>query len=448
MSVNLPWFSKNAAALGAVALSVGVLAACSNSSSSSSTSAAAGASTSASGTTATSSAAASSSPITIGISLSLSGDFQTDGTAFDKGYKLWAADVNASGGILGRQVKLTILDDGSAPNQAVTNYQTLIATDHVDLTFGPYSSLITGPASAVAARYGYAFPEGAGGAPAVFQTPQNEADHNVFDVSLPVADEMMPLVNYIASLSPSKRPKTAAYPEADDPFADPPVTLARQKLTALGVKSVFYQVFPAENTSYKSAADTVAGLKPDLVVLGSPDVPTVQEFMKEFEAQKYTPKLFAAAAGPDQGSGFTSVVGAGNAAGMMVPNSWYPGYNTAPYAAISHKVVDEYVKKYGGTPSDVNADVAEAYSVGEVMEQAIKATGGIDNAKLIAYLHSGVTLTSMQGPVKFDSLGENSAAAAFMFQWDKTGTTFNQVLPAGAAGSVPIIAVKPPWITG
>src|ERR1022692_2302828 len=125
VSVNLPWFSKNAAALGAIALSVGVLAACSSSSSSSSSSTSA----SASGSTATSSAAANSAPITIGVSLSLSGDFSTDGTAFDKGYKLWAKDVNAAGGILGRQVKLTILDDGSAPNQAVTNYQTLIATD-------------------------------------------------------------------------------------------------------------------------------------------------------------------------------------------------------------------------------------------------------------------------------------------------------------------------------
>jgi len=330
----------------------------------------------------------------------------------------------------------------------VTNYQTLIATDHVDLTFGPYSSLITGPASAVAARYGYAFPEGAGGAPSVFQTPQNQADHNVFDVSLPVADELMPLVNYIAKLPASQRPKTAAYPMADDPFADPPVQLAAQKLAALGVKSVFNQVFPAENTSYKSAADTIATKKPDLVVLGSPDVPTVQAFMKEFEAQKYTPKLFAAAAGPDQGSSFTNVVGAGNAAGMMVPNSWYPGYNTAPYATTSKKVVAEYVAQYGGTASGVNADVAEAYSVGEVMQQAIQATGGIDNSKIITYLHSGVTLTSMQGPVKFDSLGENGLAAAFIFQWDKTGTNFNQVLPVGAAGSKSIIAVKPPWTTG
>jgi hypothetical protein len=45
----------------------------------------------------------------------------------------------------------------------------------------------------------------------------------------------------------------------------------------------------------------------------------------------------------------------------------------------------------------------------------------------------------------FDSRGENGAAAAFVFQWQKGGTAFSQVLPLGAAGSVPIIATKPPW---
>ena len=105
----------------------------------------------------------------------------------------------------------------------------------------------------MAARSGYAFIEGAGGAPTVFQTPQNEADHNVFDVSLPVADEIMPFVNYIASLPASQRPKTAAYPMAQDPFADPPVQLAQQKLQALGVKTVYSNIFPAEPSSYKPA---------------------------------------------------------------------------------------------------------------------------------------------------------------------------------------------------
>ena len=159
----------------------------------------------------------STGPITIGASLSLTGSFSADGQAFEKGYKLWARDVNARGGIGGRHVKLTILNDQSSPNQVVTNYQRLFGADHVDLAFGPFSSLLTAPASSVAARYGMAFVEGAGGAPSVFDTPSNQADHNVFDVSLPVADEMVPFVDWIASLPASQRPKTAAYPMAQDP---------------------------------------------------------------------------------------------------------------------------------------------------------------------------------------------------------------------------------------
>ena len=378
-------------------------------------------------------------PITIGASLSLAGDFSADGQAFERGYQLWAKDVNAHGGILHRQVKLTILNDGSSPNQVVTNYQTLFGEDHVELAFGPFSSLLTTPASSVAARFRMALVEGAGGAPSVFDTPSNQADHNVFDVSLPIADVMVPFVKWIASLPPDQRPKTAAYPMADDPFADPPVQLAQTELQELGVRTVYSKVFPSEVTAYKSPADKVAATGADLVVLGSTDVPTVGAFMQAFEQQHYTPKMFIAAAGPDQGDAFTSTVGAGNANGMMVPNGWYPGYNNT----TSRQMVREYVAQYGGTASGVNADVAEAYSVGQVMAQAVTATGGTDNAKIISYLHSGVALTSVQGTVKFDALGENGAAAAFVFQWQKGN--YRQVLPAGTTGSVSIAATKPPW---
>ena len=285
-----------------------------------------------------------------------------------------------------------------------------------------------------------AFVEGAGGAPAVFDTPSNQADHDTFDVSLPIADEMVPFVNYIASLPPSERPKTAAFPMAQDPFADPPVQLAEELLTQLGVHPVYTNIFPEDPTQYKAPAQQVAASGAQIVVLGSTDVPTVQAFMQAFEQAHYTPKMFIAASGPDQGSAFTSVVGTGNADGMMVPNGWYPGYPSQ----ASQQMVREYVAQYGGSPSGVNADVAEAYSVGQVIAQAVTATRGIDNAKIIAYLHSGVALNSVQGTVKFDALGENGAAAAFVFQWQKGN--FDEVLTlAGKTGSVPILATKPPW---
>ncbi|HUN30497.1 MAG TPA: ABC transporter substrate-binding protein [Trebonia sp.] len=416
--------AKAIAATAIVVLAAGLLAGCTGSA----------------GTTG--SASESAGPITIGASLSLDGPRSADGVAFQRGYELWASDVNAHGGLLGRQVKLKILNDHSSPTQVVTNYGTLIGQDKVDLTFGPYSTLLTTPASAVAARYGYAFVEGAGGAPAVFDTPLNQADRDVFDVSQPVADSMKPLVNYIESLPASQRPKTAAFPYTEDPFAAPPVQLAETLLKSIGIKTYSFPPFVESPATDQAAAQAVASAKADIVVLGSTDVPMVAEFMKVFEEAHYNPKMFVAATGPDQGGAFTSAVGVSDATGMMVPNGWFGSFDNAQ----SRQMVKEYIARYHGTVADVNADVAEAYSVGQVMAQAVTATGGLDNAKIISYLHSGVTLQSVQGPVMFDALGENSKAAGFMFQWNNGD--FVQALDTNGTPTAQFIASKPAWATG
>ncbi len=240
----------------------------------------------------------SKSPLVIGASLSLTGDFSADGVAFKRGYELWAHDVNAAGGIDGRKVELDILNDNSSPSQVDANYTDLITVKHVDLTFGPFSSLLTAPAAEVAHRYGFAFVEGAGGSPLVF----GEKLDNVFDVSLPVANELDPFTNWIKSLPASQRPVTAAYPMANDPFATPQVQRAQGLLEPLGIKTAYSKIFPEEVPDYLPNADLVAASKAQAVVLGSVDVPTVAAFMRGFEQQHYNPKVFIAAAGPTRAS--------------------------------------------------------------------------------------------------------------------------------------------------
>jgi branched-chain amino acid transport system substrate-binding protein len=396
---------------------------------------AAGCSSSGTSASSTSTSGSAKPPIVIGASLSLTGDFSADGQAFQKGYNLWVSEVNSHGGILGRQVKLDVLNDNSSPTQVVTNYQKLITVNKVDLTFGPFSSLLTAPAAATAHRYGYAFVEGAGGAGLVFAQKLN----NVFDVSLPVANELDPFSAWVASLPAGQRPATGAYPMANDPFAMPQVQLTQARLQTVGVKTVYSKVFPEEVSAYKAPADDVAASGAQMVVLGSVDVPTVSAFMSAFEQSHYNPKIFIAAAGPDQGAAFTKVVGTANANGVMVPNAWYPG-SANP---LSQAMVQAYIAKYGGSASDINADVAEAYSVGEVVDQAVSHNKSVSNAALMSYLHSGVTLQSVQGPVRFNALGQNLVATAFIFQWQNG--KFVQVLPANAAGSVKIIYPKPHW---
>ena len=125
-------------------------------------------SSSGSGSSSSSSGSPTKSPILIGTSLSLTGDFSADGQAFERGYKLWVKEINKSGGLLGHKVTLKIVNDNSDPGTVTTNYTQLISADHAAFVFGPFSTLLTAPAAQVAARYHYAFIEGAGGGPSVF----------------------------------------------------------------------------------------------------------------------------------------------------------------------------------------------------------------------------------------------------------------------------------------
>lgn len=376
-----------------------------------------------------------SGPITIGTSLSLSGDFAADGQAFQKGYQLWVDDQNRKGGLLGHKLKLDVISDSSSPAQVVSNYQKLIGSNHDKFVVGPFSTLLTVPSARVAARYGYAFIEGAGGGPAVF----GSGLHNVFDVTTPVKNALVTFAQWVASLPASQRPKTVAYATVNDPFTQPQIPVAQQILQSAGVKTVVSKVFPAEVTDFTPIASQVAAAKADAVVLGSVDVPTVSAFVHTFIQQHYNPKAFIATAGPDQGATFVKAVGAGNQNGIFVPNGWYGGFKKAD----SQQMVKEYNAKYGGNASSVNADIAEAYAVGQVLAQAVQATHSFDQAKIIAYLHSSATLDSVQGPVKFDSLGENLAQKTLTFQWQNGNLV--QSIPTATAGSSQPIYPKPAW---
>jgi len=127
----------------------------------------------------------------------------------------------------------------------------------------------------------------------------------------------------------------------------------------------------------------------------------------------------------------------------MVPDGWYGSFPDA----LNHVMVQEYIAKYGGTASDINADVAESYSSGEVLADAVTAVG-MSQQKIIHYLHSGVVLNTVQGLAQWGpgpgGVNIKSIHATSIFQW-QTGARFLKVLPVGG-DSVQIKAVKPAWV--
>jgi branched-chain amino acid transport system substrate-binding protein len=386
------------------------------------------------GSTTTTSTSQPQPPIKIGISVSLSGDFAADGMAVEQGYQLWAANVNKNGGILGRQVSLDFVSDASSTTQVVTNYQKLITVDHVDFVFGGFSTLLTVPASVVANRYGYAFMEGSGGGPSVF----NRGLTNIFDVSPPVANGLVSFARFILSLPPSQRPQTAAYATEDDPFTQPQVDTARQLLEQGGVKTAYYTVYPAETTDFTPIAQKVIASGAQIVI-GGTQLPDIIAFIQNFKQQHYNPQALIATTGPDQGDQFTKPIGGTQTAeGIFVTNEWYPQLN----GFENQQMVQDYIAKFGGTADSMSADVAEAYSVGQVFEQAIKKIGKFDNAALIKELHSGDSFQCVEGTVQFDSTGQNTAGQLYLFQWQNGGLV--PVYPSTAAKANPEFP-KPNW---
>src|ERR1700761_5762675 len=85
-------------------------------------------------------------PIKIGFSMELTGPFSVVGKTGLAAFQIWAEDVNAKGGLLGRPVKLVYYDDQSNPANVPGIYTKLIDVDKVDLLISSYGTNLVVPA--------------------------------------------------------------------------------------------------------------------------------------------------------------------------------------------------------------------------------------------------------------------------------------------------------------
>jgi branched-chain amino acid transport system substrate-binding protein len=376
--------------------------------------------------------AGSTSPLVIGASVSLTGDFSDEGKAVKTGYELWQNTVNAKGGILGRKVQFKIVDDASSTSQVVTNYQNLIGKDHVDLVVGPFSTLLTVPASQVAKRYSYAFLAPAGGGPQVFQ---QKLDNFFFVQPAPTVEAGDVFAKWILSLPKADQPKTAAYPELDDPFAEPEAENIRTRLEAAGVQTVYRQVYPAETQDLSPIMSAIAAKHPDLIA-GATQVTDSYAQVKSLVQLKFSPKFFFQTNGANNPLEFPKNVGTNNTTGMMSSADWFPGSS----AAGSADFTKAYIKAYGGTAQQIDDSSAEAYAVGQLLEEVAKKTGKIDNATIIKTLHSG-TWPTLLGNLSWNAYGAPNGEYN-LIQW-QNGKLI-PVYPAGIAQAKPAYP-KPNW---
>jgi len=375
-------------------------------------------------------AADTSKPIVIGISLPLTGDFSQPGGEARRGYEVWADQVNKAGGLLGRQVQLKIVDDASNQDTVVSDYTKLITQDKVDLVLGTFSSLLNFPASAVAEKNSMVFVEPAGGSPKMFT---RGFKYLFFAQQATAPHQADVFVEWIKSLPEGQKPKTAAYPTQDDPFAAPVIESMQKQLEALGVHTVFSSTYPPDTTNFQSIASAIAAAKPDLIAQGAVFEDGVG-LIRSLQQLNYSPKMMFQTSAPSNASQYSDGIGEKNTEGIFYTVSW----NEKATTPGNDKFVAEYAKRYnGGIPAE---DAADAYAAAQVVQAAVEKVGSLDQNKLAEYLHAN-EVESILGPLAWDETG--APTKQFLLgQWQSGAPEI--VAPKDAA-TVDTAVAKTPW---
>ena len=373
----------------------------------------------------------SKDPIVIGASLPLTGDFSQPGTQAKRGYEVWQEMINADGGLLDRQVELKITDDASNQDTVVSDYTRLITQDKVDLVLGTFSSLLNFPASAVAEKNGMLFVEPAGGSPDMFsrgfkyliyaQPALAPAQANVF-------------VDWIKSLPEADRPKTAAYPTQDDPFARPVIESMQKQLEDLGVETVYSEVYPAETANLQTVASAIAAAKPDLVAQGAVFEDGVS-LVRSLWQVGFSPKALFQTSAPSNSDQYSKGVGEANTEGVFYTVSW----NEKATTPLNKEFVAAYAKKFNNeVPAE---DAADAFAAAQILQKAVEEVGRIDQKELADWLHAN-SVETILGPLSWDETGA-PLSDFILAQW-QSGTV-EVVAPKEVATVDNVVYPKPDW---
>ncbi len=372
-------------------------------------------------------------PIKVGASLPLTGEFSEPGKAAQQGYKVWEEMVNESGGLLdGRNVEMVIKDDQSNQNTIVADYNALISRDQVDMLLGTFSSLLNLPASAVAERNRMLFVEPAGGAPELF----DRGFKFLFFAQQATADKQGDVwAKWLTTDVPeNERPKTAAYPTLDDPFAVPTSEGIEKILSDGGIETVYRKTYTIDNPNLDAIANSVKSSGAELVVNGATFEDGVG-MVRALRKANYTPDWFYQTTAPSLGDQYGKAVGKGTTEGIFYGVSHSKEADTPG----NQEFVAKYQELYGGT--EVPEDAADAYATAQVMQAAVEAVGTVERdqqIKLADWLREN-TVQTILGPLSWDEQGRPEGEF-LVGQWQSGVPEI--VLPDEAATSEKII---PGW---
>jgi branched-chain amino acid transport system substrate-binding protein len=335
-------------------------------------------------------------PINVGITGPFTGPYADPGIAIRNAGELAIADINAAGGINGRQLKAFNADDACDAQQGVQAAQKLL-TQKIIAIVGGYCSGASIPESDTLHRNGdLPFITAASSNPKF----TDQGYDNVFRMVSRDDAEAPADVSFMKEFLHANK---IAIMHDNTTYAKGVADSAKQAAQASGMTVTYFDAITPGQKDYTAALVKVGSTHPD-VLFYTGYYPEFGLLAKQYGALKPSYKLNGDSADADP-----SVIKVAGAA-LLDPGITI---NTLPTTQFIHnakndKFTADYKAKYGSAPGDYSS---YEYDGMMALAEALKANGGKTEAKsLNDALHKVKIADGITGSVEFDQKGDRGKA--------------------------------------
>ncbi len=351
------------------------------------------------------------SPIKFGYCLSLTGPLAANGQTAQLAHQIWQEDVNSRGGLLGRQIELICIDDQTDAASVPGIYESLLTKHRVDLLLGGYGNNSISPAMQLAIEHGRFFIGLMG------LGVNNTYKYDRFFAMIPTGPDPSTALTegfFETASHQTPQPATVAVIAADADFTKNPIAGARANAARYGLEVVSETKYSLATTDFAAVLRQVESVEPDILFLCSYLNDSVG-LIRAIAGSGTSAKLVGGAMIGPQSSSVQSQLGP-LLNGIVNYEYWLP----AP--AMDFPGVSKLIATYQGRAKATQADALGyyvapfAYAQLQVVEQAIRETGGISDSELADYTRTA-SFPTVVGDVSFGPLGEWAAPRVLTVQF-------------------------------
>lgn len=343
--------------------------------------------------------AQSNEPIKIGFSLALTGPLAPNGKQALLGAQIWAEEINAKGGLLGRKVELINYDDQSNPANVPGIYTKLLDVDKVDIVMGPYGTNLNAPAMPIVMQKGKVFI-------GFFALDINSEFHYPRYFSMlptgPKPREAFTEGFFQVAAAQNPKPQTVALASEDAEFARNACDGARNNAKTYGVNIIYDKTFPPGTTDFSPVIRAVQAANADLVVFCSYPLSSVGIVQSATELG-LKPKLMGGAMVGLQATVFKDRLKS-KLNGLVNYETWVPSPKLMAPAKEFFAKYQERAKAAGVDPLGYYLG-GWGYADFQLIGEAIEGAKSLNDDKLADYLRNNEFKTIM-GDIRFGKNGE------------------------------------------